>query len=98
MEHMHKRLGLRLVLPEAETLRQRDVEKYMAAFRDTKLGDSLPEYHGRTLRAALKAGWVQEIEPNIGEADVADLHPAKVKWFAEKIDRLYTEATTIPPD
>lgn len=64
-EFKHGRLGLRLVLKDAAELKQRDLEKYMAAYRAQKQGDSVPEAHGKSLRAALAAGWVREIEPVI---------------------------------
>jgi len=95
---MHTRLGLRLELVEAETLKQRDVERYMAAFRASKLGDSLPEYYGKTLRAALTAGWVKAIEPQMSVDDVAAQKPAVVRWFAQHVNDLYVEVTTIPPE
>lgn len=97
-EFIHKRLGLRLVLAEAEDLRQRDVEKYMRAYRDYKLGDSAVEAHGKSLRAALRTGWVKAITPEIDEHGVGDLAPAQVRWLGQKIDALYLEATAIPPD
>ena len=84
-------------------MRQSDVDRYMAAMRDLKLGDSLPETHHKVLHAGLKSGWVKEAtvkgrsEP-IKPADVRDLHPAVVKWFALRINGLYLKVTAIPPE
>ena len=105
-EHVHRKLGLRLVLAEAEDLRQRDVERYMAAYREQKkLGDSVAEAHGKSLRAALMARWVKAIESGAGangtmlnENQVGDLPPAAVRWFAQKVDALYLQITLVPDD
>ncbi len=97
-EFTHQKLALRLVLPEAADLKQRDVDKFMAAFSAQKQGNSPREDNGKTLRAALKAGWVKDSEPALKAEQVDDLSPAVVRWFAERIDRLYVEASTVPPE
>lgn len=96
-EHRHAGLGLTLVLRFAvDELRQRDVERFMAAFNRTRSGDSTPEYNGRVLRAALEAGWVEQ--PTLTPQAVDDLLPSHVAWFAKQIDALYQQASEIPPE
>jgi len=97
-EHVHARLGLRLELIEVEALKQRDVERYMAAYRAIKIGDSLHEQNGKVLRAALASGWVKAISPPMTADDVGQQKPGIVRWFAQHIDVLYAEVTAIPPE
>jgi hypothetical protein len=96
----HEKLGVRILLAQAEELKQRDVERLMREFNAQKGGSSQPEYDGRMLRAALACGrkWIKDIEPALKPDDVDGLAPNKVRWFVRQIDRLYQEVTAIPPD
>jgi hypothetical protein len=99
----HPKLGASLVLMDVEAMRQRDLDKYMAAMREPKLGDSTPETDHKIVFAGLRSGVVKEArvsdrpEP-LTAADVADLAPARVRWFARKINALYSQAVAIPPE
>jgi hypothetical protein len=96
----HDKLGVRILLAQADELKQRDVERLMREFNSQKGGSSQPEYDGRMLRAALACGrkWIKDIEPALKADEVDGLAPNKVRWFVRQIDRLYQEVTTIPPD
>jgi hypothetical protein len=97
-ESTHKGLDLKLKLKfNADELRQGDLEAFMAAYASFKhLGTTLPEDNGKTLRAAIKAGWIEE--PKMALDDVAAMRPVTVRWYAEQIDSVYTKARTIPPE
>ncbi len=95
MKYEHKRYGV-LELPDVEALTQRDLERFMAAYRARPEGNSVSEDAGKTLRAAIAAEWV--IAPAMSVDMVDGMKPAQVRWMAQAIDRLYTEATTISPE
>lgn len=96
-ERTHKSLNTRLVLKGAEELTQGDVDRFMAAFNAQPQGNSIPEDNGKTVRAALKAGWITEIseEPHTAES-VDGWRPSHVRWYAMQIDRMYAEARAVP--
>lgn len=99
VDHEFTHGALKLVLKYgAGDLRQRDIEKFMAAIRRSDLGESPPEHAGKVLRAAIQAGWV--IEPALkvekDHDDVADLPPAHAFWYAAQIDAVYRECMTVP--
>jgi len=96
-EREHKALKTRIVLKDAEELTQGDVDRFMAEFNAQAQGNSIPEDNGKTVRAALKAGWITEIteEPRTPES-VDTWKPARVRWYAMQIDRVYVKARTIP--
>jgi hypothetical protein len=100
----HAKLGTSLVLMDVDVMRQSDLDRYMAAMRDLKqLGDSTPETHHKIVYAGLKSGVVREAraqgraEP-LTPKDVGDLAPKVVRWFALRINALYLQATTVPPE
>jgi len=87
----HKKLGMVLVLPDVEELLQRDVDAYMREFR--KQPDT-NDYAGRVVRAAAAGGWIRE---PVMTADIVDgMRPAIVHWMAQHVDKLYTDAITVP--
>ena len=93
--HGALRLELRF---SAGELRQRDVEKLMAAMRRSPLGESLAEHSGKVLRAAVECGWV--VAPvwkvDASTDDVADLPPGECRWYAAQVDQVYAESSIIP--
>jgi hypothetical protein len=93
MKLEHKKLGLVIVLPDMEELLQRDVDRYMVEFR--KLPD-VGDYSGRVVKAAAAAGWI--CEPAMSADMVDEMKPAAVRWLAQQLNALYTDATTIPPN
>ncbi len=92
MRFEHKKLGLTLTLPDGDELTQRDVERYMAEYRRLTEADNA----GKVLRAAIAAGWVRD--PAMSVDMVEAMKPAAVRWYAGRVDALYAEATTIPPE
>jgi len=88
----HKKLNLTLLLTDGDELTQRDVERYITEYRRMPEADNA----GKVLRAAILAGWVQD--PAMSVDMVEGMKPAAVRWYAAKIDALYAEATTIPPE
>jgi hypothetical protein len=100
-EFEHAKLGTRLVLRHsAEDLAQDEMERFMAVYQKQPQGASLPEDNGKTLRAALEAGWVESFTTPKGEitqaAQVGGLKPAVVRWAAMQIDLVYSKAREIP--
>jgi hypothetical protein len=97
----HASLDLHLVLRRAaDDLTQNDVDKFMAAFAGQTQGNTPPEDNGKTLRAALAAGWVESFTAK-GEAivkpdQVDGMKPAHVRWAALQIDRVYNKAREVP--
>jgi hypothetical protein len=97
------KLGTSLVLMDEDAMRQSDLDRYMSAMRELKLGDSTPETHHKVVYAGLKSGVVKEArvvdraEP-LTPKDVKDIHPRITRWFALHINRLYVAVTAIPPD
>lgn len=93
-EFTHKALGLKLAI---KPLTQGMVEDYFAAFRELAPRErSSSEAEGAAVRAALKAEWLEE--PKLTLEQIKGLDPRHVRWYASKIDQVYTEATTIPPE
>ncbi len=92
MRYEHKKLGLTLALPDPDELTQRHVERYMECYRKRLEADNA----GKVLRSAIEAGWVKE--PAMSVDMVEGMKPAAVRWYASKIDALYAEVTTIPPE
>ncbi len=80
----------------AETLRQRDVEKFVGIVAKSKLGNSPVEYAGKVVRAAVEAGWI--VAPKLSVEDIPDLEPWRVAQYAQQIDQLYSAALTVPAD
>ena len=83
-------------------IKQRHMEEWSEAFLSLPRA-SLAQEAGATVRAAVQASWFAS--PNtehkndqwlIGGVDVGDLEPWQVRQMAEEIDRVYTEARTIP--
>lgn len=87
--------GLRLTLKKGpDELTQRDVEMLMNTIaRDTR-GTSVPEHHGKVVRAAIKLDWVEE--PSMDVKDIDKEKPWIIRWLAEQIDLIYRQATAIP--
>lgn len=97
----HAGLGLRLVLRHsADELTQWAVDKFMDAYQSQSQGSSLSEDNGKTLRAALAAGWVEAFTTPKGDiieaAQVDGMRPAHVRWAATQIDRVYAKAREVP--
>lgn len=94
------RQGLVLTLALAEdTVRQRDVEKMLAALGKLGASPNDREANRKTVLAALQSGWLADLKVGdraIGADDLADLHPAHVRYFAQEIDRFYNRVTDVP--
>ena len=87
--------GLRFVLVKsASELVQRDMDRFFAAYARFPQGNTVPEDNGKTLRAAVEAGWIAE--PQLSVGDVDNLKPGHVRWYARCIDQVITKAREIP--
>lgn len=87
--------GLRLTLKSGpDELTQRDVEMFMNTVAKDTRGTSVPEHHGKIVRAVIKLGWLEE--PSMDVKDVDKEKPWIVRWMAEQIDLVYRQATAIP--
>lgn len=88
----HKKTGWTL---DIKDITQGDLETYFKRYREGR-ADSVSgsEQNGLTVRAAAQAGWITS--PAAG--DVAGMPPNQVAWIAGKIDQVYLELTTIPPE
>ena len=80
----HKGLGVSATVPD--DLRYRDVEAFFKARRELADGVRLssPEYCGTVVRAAVRLGWIDDID----EDGVSDLKAGAVTWLAGKIPGL----------
>jgi hypothetical protein len=104
----HANLGVRLVLKKsANDLVQRDMDKFMKRFTEQTQGNSVVEDNGKTVRAAMRADWVESLavpdQENPGSAkpilsgnDVDGMKPAHVRWVAGIIDQIYNTAREVP--
>lgn len=92
IEKTHKTLGVSL---KVEELSQGMLELYLDEMNGK---NSLPigKYYGEIVRAAVKVGWL--VEPAWSPEDVKTQKPAVVRWIGEQLDKLYGEATTVPPE
>lgn len=93
----HPGLGVRAQVKE---LTQGDLERFGAAIVGEMARNpenSTSQRRGNALRAAIAAGWFEELAPVIAVSQVNDQAPAVVALLGEWIDRLYIEVTTIPP-
>lgn len=93
--------GLQLVLKKsASEMVQRDVDKFMKRFSEQTQGNSQAEDNGKTLRAALRADWIETLVTPTRVVrngnDVDELPPAVVRWAAEIIDRVYNKTREVP--
>lgn len=95
-EFTHKKTGWKVVVKE---LTQKQLEDYMAAWRRLRPAvASTPEDDGAVLRAALSSGILIETNPPLKPEDVDGLSPGLVRWMADRIDQVYEEATSVPPE
>jgi hypothetical protein len=85
----HEGLGLKLVLRD---LTQAQAEAFASEMFNVKLPTIV--YAGKTLRAALRGGWVAE--PPWSEGSVMALPPRIVLWASERVSDHYREALSIP--
>jgi len=92
MRFEHKKLGAILTLKEADDLLARDVDVYLREYRKLPMGDNAVQ----VVKAAVIAGWI--IEPILTAEAVDSMRTPIVRWMSQKIDALYTEVTTIPPE
>lgn len=93
----HKKTGW---VAEFADITQGQLEEYFRLHRELKPEKaSSTESFGAIVRAAVQAGWFgdhQGADP-LG-MPVEALAPNYVKWLAGRIDEVYAEATTIPPE
>lgn len=90
----HKPAGWKI---EIKTLTQGDVDDYYAAYKQlAPAKETIAEQPATVVRAAITAGWI--VEPAMTVDQVRSLVPGYVRWMAGKIDRVYKEATSIPPE
>lgn len=81
---------------DAEAIVQGEVERLMREYRrKAEKDESDPEMAGRTVRAALAAGWVS-VEPVVKAEDVASLRPGVVAEMARQINAYYARALVVP--
>lgn len=92
IEKSHKKLELTL---RAKELTQGLLEDYLTEMAG-KNQLAIGKYYGEVVRAAIKSGWM--VEPEWKIEDVPGLKPVAVRWVAEQLDKLYGEATTVPPE
>lgn len=77
-----------------QTLRQRDVEKFIGILAKSKLGDAAAHFNGKVVRAAVEAGWIEA--PTFTADAVGDMEPWRVAQYARQIDSLYRESMAVP--
>lgn len=87
----HSGLGVKLVLRD---LTQAQAEAFATEMYQVRLPSIV--YAGKTLRAALRGGWV--VEPPWSEGSVATLPPRIVMWASDRVTDHYKEALDIPKD
>lgn len=75
-------------------LKQRHLEAFEDAYHAADVKDGLSNISGRTVRAAIAAGWFGE-----GcDADVGEMKAGEVRQLAQEINEAYTAAVTIDPN
>lgn len=99
----HKKLRAIIRLKTAEELTQGDFDRFFEAFNEimqTIKGATESDENSRTLRAALKAGWVERIKTPEGEVrtpeQVDGLRRTIARWAALQIDAEFQKANTVP--
>jgi hypothetical protein len=102
-EKEHKGLQASIRLKTAEELTQGDFDRFFVAFgefQQTIKGLNDSDENSRTLRAALKAGWVEWIRTPAGETRTADqvddLRRTIARWAARLVDAEFQKANTVP--
>lgn len=96
----HKKTGW---VAEFADITQGQLEEYFRLYRELKPEKaSGTENCGAVVRAAVQAGWFDLNGPQSGlplpHNPVDQMSPAFVRWLAGRIDEVYAEATTIPPE
>ncbi|MHB0922608.1 MAG: hypothetical protein ACYC3H_01410 [Bellilinea sp.] len=92
----HKKLGVKAVL---KPLTQRDLEKFGEALAAEPTPAASASFRrGANVRAAIKAGWFEELTPAMTVDEVGDQPPSVIKLLGDWIDQVYGEVTNIPPD
>ncbi len=97
----HAGLGLHLEMHKcANDLVQRDMDKFMKRFAEQPQGTSVAEDNGKTVRAALRAEWIDLLSTPAGAIlsgnDVDNMKPSHVRWVAGIIDQIYNTAREVP--
>jgi hypothetical protein len=85
-------LGIKLVTSDPD---QDMFDKYLDRLQGKQ---SMPvgKYYGEMVRAAIEVGWL--IEPKWTPEQVGKQKPKVIRWLGEKLDRLYLQETTVPPE
>lgn len=92
MRFQHAALGVSFSLPDPDQLTQRHVDLFIVEYNKQPPATDAT----KTVKSAFLAGWIRDTPMS---ADMVDnLSPRVVRWMALKIDALYTEAITIPPE
>jgi len=91
-EYEHKKFGKVRFVFDAETLTQRAIEGFTAAYQAQ---NGVSDKAGKLVRAAAQAGWFAE--PVLAAAAIPDLPARQVRWYSQLIEKLYDEATTVDP-
>ena len=84
----------------SDDLTQRDMDVFMAAYGHYPQGNTPSEDHGKTVRAAFDAKWIEEFtiqnKTLTVAGDVNDTHPGYIRWAAAQIDSLIARAREVP--
>lgn len=76
---------------------QRDMENYFKALRELEadpVNESVPEYSGKAVKAAVKA----EIVKGLDGIDIGDMNPKAVLAVQRTVSQAIAEALTIDPN
>ena len=90
MRFEHKKFGA----VEFIELKQRHVEEFLTTMQDVDKSVPLQVYNAKALRAAADAGWF--IEPKV--KDIGEMSPALVRWLADRVSEVYSDAVNIDPE
>jgi hypothetical protein len=100
-EFTQEALGLRLVLRKSlNEMRQRDMDKFLKRYLEQPQGNSQYEDWGKSLRAALRADWIETFnvpgQSVLNGNEVDELRPVQVRWAGQIINRIFNLAFELP--
>lgn len=90
----HKTLEVRAKVKE---LKQRDLEAFGSYWMQER-PTSASERRGANVRAAIQAGWFEELEPAMTVEDTYNQDPRIIRLLGDAIDQIYEEVTAVPPE
>ena len=97
----HPLLGMTMTMRSTvDEMVQRDMDKFLKKYNEQPQGNAPAEDDGKTLRAALRADWIESLVTpkriiSRGD-DVDEMHPSEVAWAAGVLNQIFNTVRQVP--